>query len=98
MKNKIICLGIVLISMFLLDACASILGLTKGNITGEDTSYKDPIGVQVGISVPVLDLSESINLRAEANVSMQGAKWEDDWGEGLTKGKAEVKVMERTKL
>jgi hypothetical protein len=62
---------------------AVVLGIQKSSITGSD-SWKDPIGMQVGIIVPFLDISEALSLRAEASLSMQGAKWEGDGYDGRT--------------
>jgi hypothetical protein len=62
-----------------------ILGLNKSSITGGE-SWKDPIGLQVGASMPVFNFSDNLSLRVEANLSMQGAKWvEEDFDlEGKT--------------
>jgi hypothetical protein len=58
-------------------AMASVLlGAQKSSVFGGE-SWKDPVGVQAGIIVPFLNLSETMSLKAEANLSMQGAKWEE---------------------
>ena len=64
------------------------VGVQKTSIVGESDSWKDPIGAQAGVFVdPIGEFVPSLSVRAEANISMQGAKWEDDWGEGLISGK-----------
>lgn len=80
MKKSIFILSLVLVSVFLSQPCASqidlVLGLTKSSIVGSP-SWQDPIGFQVGAIVPVLKINDMISLRAEANLSLQGAKWEE---------------------
>jgi hypothetical protein len=64
------------------------VGVQKTSIVGESDSWKDPIGAQIGVIANLLgEFVPSMSVRAEASISMQGAKWEEDWGEGLTKGK-----------
>jgi hypothetical protein len=64
-----------------------VAGVSKSSIYGDSESYKDPVGGMAGVIVNFARiLDESIGFRAELNLSMQGAKWEDDWGEGLVKG------------
>jgi hypothetical protein len=64
-------------------------GISKSSIVGESESWKDPIGGQVGVIVSLSNFSESLSLKAEANVSMQGAKWEEDI-DGLVKGRTNL--------
>jgi outer membrane immunogenic protein len=65
-----------------------VAAILKSSIVGESDSWKDPIGAQAGIIVNLLDeFVPSMSIRGEANISMQGARWEDDWGEGLITGK-----------
>lgn len=64
------------------------VGIQKTSIVGESDSWKDPVGAQAGVFVdPIGEFVPSLSVRVEANISMQGAKWEDDWGEGLISGK-----------
>ena len=66
------------------NATASVLlGVQKSSILGGE-SWEDPFGVQAGVIVPFLNLGETMNLRAEANISMQGAKWAEYDLEGKT--------------
>jgi len=66
------------------NAVASVLlGAHKSSIIGGE-SWKDPFGIQAGVIVPFLNFSETMSLRAEANISMQGAKWEEYDLEGKT--------------
>jgi len=53
-----------------------VIGLQKCSITGSD-SWKDPIGFHAGVIIPVANLNEMIGFRAEANLSAQGARWEE---------------------
>jgi len=54
---------------------SALLGAQKSSILGSE-SWKDPVGFQVGAIVPVLNIGKSMSLRVEANLSMQGARWE----------------------
>ena len=54
-----------------------VAGVSKSSIIGESDSWKDPVGGQAGIIVSLSNFSESISFKVEANLSMQGAKWED---------------------
>jgi len=84
MKKLILILNLILVCAFFSKPAYSqldlILGVSKSSITGGE-SWKDPIGLQVGASMPVLKFSENLSLRAEANFSMQGAKWEEPFYE-----------------
>jgi hypothetical protein len=66
-----------------------VAGLSKSSIVGESTSWKDPIGGQAGVIVSLSNFSESISLKAEANISMQGAKWEENFND-LVKGRTNL--------
>lgn len=70
----------------------SVVGaVIKSSIVGESESWKDPVGAQAGVIVNILNnFSKSMSVRAELNISMQGARWEDDWGEGLIKGRVNL--------
>jgi hypothetical protein len=64
-----------------------VAGISKSSIYGDSESYKDPVGGMAGVIVNFAKIyDESLSFRAELNISMQGAKWEDDYGEGLIKG------------
>jgi hypothetical protein len=87
MKKLIITLNLILVIAFFSQPCAAqidlVLGLTKSSITGSE-SWQDPIGFQVGAIIPVMSINEMISLRAEANLSLQGAKWKESTLSGRT--------------
>ncbi|HBC78972.1 MAG TPA: hypothetical protein DEO60_07830 [Bacteroidales bacterium] len=87
MKKLIFTVNLILVLVLFSKPCFSqldlVLGLSKSSITGSE-SWKDPFGLQAGIIMPVANLSEELSLRAEANLSMQGAKWEYYDGMGRT--------------
>ena len=59
------------------------LGPQYSNIMGQSTSYMGSLGFHAGFSAGLMDMmSTSLRLRAGANVSMQGANYEDDFGNG----------------
>jgi hypothetical protein len=66
-----------------------VAGLSKSSIVGESESWKDPLGGQVGVIVSLTNFSESLSLKAEANISMQGAKWEEMIN-GLVEGRTNL--------
>jgi hypothetical protein len=80
MKKTIFILSLFMVCAIFTQPCFSqidvVLGLTKSSITGGE-SWKDPIGVQLGAIIPVYNINESMSVRVEANLSMQGAKWEE---------------------
>lgn len=51
-------------------------GIVRSNIYGSD-KWEDPSGMQAGIIYPFYSINNFFDLRAEANFSMQGAKWEE---------------------
>jgi hypothetical protein len=77
MKKLIFTVNLILVLALFSRPCFSqldlVLGLSKSSITGSE-SWKDPIGFQAGAIVPVFSINEMISLRAEANLSLQGAK------------------------
>jgi len=80
MKKSIFIQVLILVSASFSNPCASqvdvVLGLLKTSIIGSE-SWQDPIGLQVGAIVPVANINDMLSFRAEANLSMQGAKWEE---------------------
>ena len=80
MKKSIFILVLILVGASFSNPCASqvdvVLGLLKTSIIGSE-SWQDPIGLQVGAIVPVANINDMLSFRAEANLSMQGAKWEE---------------------
>ncbi len=59
------------------------LGFAKHTICGSD-KWEDPAGVQAGVVYPFYRINDFIDLRVEANMSMQGAKWEESDIRGRT--------------
>jgi hypothetical protein len=66
-----------------------VAGLSKSSIVGQSDSWKDPLGGQAGVIVSLSNFSESLSLKAEANISMQGAKWEENI-DGVLKGRTNL--------
>ncbi len=87
MKKLILLLNLILFCAFFSLPCASqiavVLGLSKSSITGSE-SWQDPIGFQVGAIVPLLNINDMLSIRGEANLSLQGAKWEESNLKGRT--------------
>jgi len=87
MKKLILILNLILVCAFVSQTCYSqievVLGIAKTSIIGGE-SWQDPIGFQVGAIVPVININDRIAFRAEANFSMQGAKWEEYSYSGTT--------------
>ena len=59
------------------------VSITKHTVYGNDKWY-DPVGLQAGVIYPFYRINDKIDLRAEANLSMQGAKWEGTDTKGRT--------------
>ncbi len=57
--------------------------LTKAAIHG-DESWEDPVGSQIGASLPLTYLSNSLSVNAGAMLSLQGAGWKEYDLEGKT--------------
>lgn len=63
------------------------LGPVHSRIYGDSDSWGGAFGLQGGVAAEIPCKKElPVSMWAEVNVSMQGAGWEDDWGEGLTDG------------
>lgn len=99
MKNHyslLICLAINIIIVQSINGQAKavtfsvVAGLSKSSINGESDSWKDPLGGQAGIIISLSNFSESMSFKAEANLSMQGAKWEDLVNQEMTKGRTNL--------
>jgi len=80
MKKVIFPLILIMVCFMYSQPCVSqidvVLGITKTSITG-DESWKDPIGFQAGVIYPVYSINEMISIRAEADLALQGARWEE---------------------
>lgn len=59
------------------------VAVSRHTIYGSDKWY-DPVGIQAGVIYPFYRINNFLDLRAEANVSMQGAKWEEEDAKGRT--------------
>jgi len=82
------CIGILQTSAFGQGTTIQVnLGPVHSRITGDSDSWSGAFGVQGGVAAHIpFNCDFPLAMWAEVNASMQGAGWEDDWGEGLTKG------------
>ena len=56
-------------------------------ITGDSDSWSGAFGFQGGVEAHIpFNCNIPLTVWVGTNVSMQGSGWEEDWGEGLTKG------------
>jgi len=63
------------------------LGPVHSRLTGDSDSWKGAFGAQGGVAAHIpFNCNLPLAMWAEANVSMQGAGWEGDYGEGLENG------------
>jgi len=71
---------------------SAVAGISKSSIVGESESWKDPVGGMGGVIVTFAKiLNESLWFRAELNLSMQGAKWEEEnAGMGVISGRVNL--------
>jgi outer membrane immunogenic protein len=95
MKKKIFIMTIIVALMFIVQSCAKkefdvMTGVQKSSIVGESDSWKDPIGFQAGANMPLVKFSEAMSGIAEVNLSMQGAKWEENIGGETFKGRVNL--------
>ncbi len=58
-------------------------GVVRHTIYGSE-KWEDPIGIQAGIIYPFYRISNELDLRVEANFTMQGAKWVEEDTRGST--------------
>lgn len=62
-------------------------GPQNSRIIGESDSWNHAFGFNAGLSTGLMDmLNRSICVRAEANISLQGAGYEEDFGNGPMEG------------
>jgi hypothetical protein len=54
--------------------------VAESNLPGEDDSYEMRTGFQAGVIMPVAQINEFLNFRAELNGSLQGANYSEDYG------------------
>jgi len=98
MKKKIYLLILIVVSMIMTQSCCNTLlrtvsvagGVQGSSIGPESTSYKPAIGAQAGAVIPVFCFCDLWSLRAGLNGSLQGANYEDDYGNGLLEGKVSL--------
>ena len=98
MKRKIHLLILIAVSLIIAQSCCMNMwreisvdaGVQGTGIGGESTSYSPAIGAQAGVSLPVACFCDFWSLRLGLVGSLQGAAWEDDWGEGLIKGRTNL--------
>lgn len=79
MKAKIILFLFCGIILVVTQSCSTreiFGGPGKTSIVGS-ASWQDPIGAQAGVALSLVNLNESIDLRVEPGLSLQGAKWEE---------------------
>jgi hypothetical protein len=63
------------------------MGGVHSRIVGQSDSWSGAFGLQAGAGFYIpYNTQQPLSSFAEINFSMQGANWEEDWGEGLTKG------------
>jgi hypothetical protein len=95
MKNKAILTHVIIASICIVTAfscqpCTKLkvaAGPVYSGFCGESDSWTRAFGVQAGAATNVLCHMElPVKLWAEFNISMQGAAYEDDWGEGPVEG------------
>lgn len=67
-----------------------ILAFHFSKIYGESPSYLDPPGFHAGINTTVFDINKQTSFLAELNISMQGARYEDNYDGNIIKGKVEL--------
>jgi outer membrane immunogenic protein len=82
-----------LMAQFSADRISAVGGVSYCTITGDSDSWKGTIGGQLGVIYNVVDLSEFLSARAELNISLMGAGWEDDFGEGTVSGRTNLTYL-----
>ncbi len=95
MKKQTISVFVIAGCIFILQSCAfrpcttmtANLAGVNSRITGDSDSWTSAFGVQGGVEAHIpFNCTFPLTAWAGFNVSMQGAGWEEDWGEGLIKG------------
>ena len=95
MKKQTLSVFVIVGCIWILQSCAfrpcttmtvNLAGV-HSRIVGDSDSWTGAFGFQGGVEAHI-PFNSSIPLTAWAgtNISMQGASWEDDWGEGLIEG------------
>ncbi len=95
MKKQTISVFVIVGCIFMLQSCAfrpcttmtANLAGVHSRIVGNSDSWSGAFGVQGGVEAYLpFNCNIPLTTWAGTNVSMQGARWEDDWGEGLVEG------------
>jgi hypothetical protein len=79
-----------LMAQFEVDRVSVVGGVNYCTITGDSDSWKGAIGGQGGVIINVFNFSDLLSARAEVNISLMGAGWEDDFGEGPVSGRTNL--------
>jgi len=95
MKKQTLSVFVIVGCIWILQSCATgpyttmtvNLAGVHSRITGDSDSWTGAFGFQGGVEAHIpFNCSLPLTAWAGTNVSMQGAGWEEDWGEGLIKG------------
>jgi hypothetical protein len=95
MKKQILSISVIVGCICILQSCAfkpcttlKVHGaLVNSRIVGDSDSWKGAMGVEAGVDALIpYNCDLGFSSYAGLSLSMQGARWEEDWGEGLTKG------------
>jgi len=95
MKKQPISIFVIAGCICILQSCAfrpcttmtANLAGVNSRLTGDSDSWNSAFGFQGGVEAHVpFNCTVPLTAWAGFNVSMQGAGWESDWGEGLVKG------------
>lgn len=99
MKKQIYLLTLILANLLIAESLMAQFGADRisvaggvnySTIMGDSDSWKGAIGAQGGVILNIVNLSTPMSVRAEVNISLIGAGWEEDWGEGLIKGRTNL--------
>lgn len=82
-----------LMAQFGPDRISVVGGLNYCTITGDNNSWKGTIGGQGGVIVNVVNLNNSLSARGEFVISLIGAGWEDDYGQGAVSGRTNLTYL-----
>jgi hypothetical protein len=95
MKKQTISIFVLVGCIYILQSCAfqpcttlkvNLAGVNS-RIVGDSDSWSGAFGVQAGADAQIPYNSDlGFSSWGGLSISMQGAGWEDDWGEGLIKG------------
>lgn len=95
MKKQSITSFVIVGCIFMLQSCAfqpcttlqANLAGVNSRIVGDSDSWTGAFGIQAGVDTQIpYNCDLGFTSWAGLSLSMQGAGWEEDWGEGLVKG------------